>query len=1113
MTNTIEMRTDALISAVKREFNRLNTLTHSNVNMNTEILDKTLWIAFSKDNISGSINIPLPYVNEKNLELLENNDVKRVLCNYWIEKEELELNYHDIIEYVICENINKIKPHLDSGSSFLQKIIKSFDQQCAQYMINRLQRELNEITNSMPLHETDMNSWAMNHRLIIIDPAFNSINDPNDKLTYQVEKNKKYYETRGWTSIGLSDGVLADKNTILTMDLKNTIPFGMYHNPQRNLYSTLGMKGDELPKVQSATMRDLLKQGISRTGWNLTTAIMDTPLNFEDQILVDNRLRGLFTTVERKFIVYNKEVMVKENDNISTNDTIGISVNGDSVIMDLVCDSAIVTKVKLDVVNVGNQPTEVQIVTIKGKRYLRDGSKFCNLCGNKGVIHFLDLGYAIDPRNGLEIPIDVMISATSINKRKNFSQIMEAITNNVVCNKDVSIVDDRKVVVINDNYYTDKKNVEAMLEKRGFPKDGTWAISTYCGEFKAIVGKIFWGLTKSPEDQLWSKGATTVVNNRELRNAGLKFSHVEIKALTTRFGVDNAIISEILSHAQGIEILQDEVNILKSAIGDYNKELPVIDMADIKYVDGSQGIFHTIEEIAGTIVDENYMPEGFILKLPTKFQVIIDKDDARNFTCGIPQEVQNPDEKIVYEYDKIFIPNSIVRRCWRHGSGKWGLNVIGGYINNIVRCGHAFINNEENITDHINLMRAVTNYFINIANIMSTKTGELSTYGMSVRYPHSAKATITLADNLPKNTLEIHRDMAEAPNIKTGDIVIAERFPCLGFMSIRPQYVRVTDDPMCRYVIRASGNSLTSMSLDFDGDTLFIASFHTPQAKELLKKEMADPNKICEDAIEQMNSKKIPQLKEMTLDNFNIHKFRKPTNEEHAELVRKATGVKSHTGPVIALAYNLMRIVENNIPYDNIEEHVHLELLLDFLGNTVFKQKHGIKSLQEEATNAICTADVDAMVNLGFDRRPSLLLCNLIIKEGALLGTYNLADYHKKAKQMGWSKIINRIVRKKNKIYFATRASLGPFSLLEHLNEKAVDLPSYTLKKILRSEREKIEDKLLRLSKEERKKRKGNKLVSPIMKEIYKLMSDFIDKTMIKEEHNGFKQMDSSWQD
>ena len=1083
MKGEISGRIESLVKAIENEHERLNIITKLEITLKTEVINDVLWATFSKGDLSKSIRIPLPIKNNKGIELLHNNDVTRAVCDYWLEREQCRLNYHEIIERLMCSDVNDIMPAIESRSSFISKIMRAFEKDMVAFMIDSLQRLINEIVNIMPLHETDMNSWAMNHRLTIIDPDFDEISDPNRRLEYQVEKNKKYYSMFGWTSIGLSEGTLADKNAILTTDLRKITPFGLYHNPQRNLYSTLGMKGDELPRVRSKSMNDMIENNMSRKGWNFVTTVLDTPLNFEDQILVDNRHRGLFTVVERKFTVYGEKLKVKTGDNIEHNSTLGISSDDTPVKMNMKCDEAKVTKISNELTDVGGEQVIISIIIVIGKRYLRDGSKFSNLHGNKGVVKFADLGYAINPKSAKEVPIDVMISGSSINRRANFGQILEMLANNTMPGEDP--------IVVEDNYQTEIQNVENRLEKDGYPRDGTWIINTYCGEFSAVTGKMFWGVTKDPQDQLWEEKHTYLTNNRELRTSGLKFSHVEIKALTTRFGTGNPVVKEILSSAQGIEIINDELKILMSMRGEIDESLPVINASSIKFVDGSKGIFHDENEIKDTVLDEEFMPEGFVLQLPTDFQVIVDKKDLENFVCGMPQHVQDVENKTVYLFNKIFIPNALLRRCWKHGSGKWGLSVIGALINRIIEHCYKFTLGD-NVSAHSDLMRSITLYFINIAKIMGTKRGELSTYGMAVRYPYSTHAIAALSDKLPKNTIEIHEEMANDLKVKTGDIVIAERFPCLGFMSIRPQYVEVTKDPQCKYVIRISGNSLVSMNLDFDGDTLFLASFHTPQAKEALAKEMKTPNRECEDIIEEMNRKKIPQTKEVALNDLEIKSFNKPTNEEHAELVRKATGVKSHTGPVIALAYNLMRIVEKNVPYENIKEHVNIEVLLDFLGNTVFKQKHGIKSLQEEATDAICTADVDKMVSLGFDRDPSLLLCNLIIREAAKIGVVDLVRHNKNAKENGGSKIINKIVRTHNKIYFASRAKLGPFNLLDHLESDPVDMPSYMMTNIMSMAKKPIEEKLgeVKLKRAERKL----KFYAPSMVDAYDKIAGLIDR-------------------
>jgi hypothetical protein len=1085
LASDIPKRLTTLKTSILNEFRRMNSASQAGVDLEIEENDGTLWITFSKGDVKKSLEIPLPYITKRGLELIGKKDVVRVMCDFWLRRTGERLHYHAIIERILVGNINDIFPYKKSDGSLITQLVRAFTMRSVPYFMSVIQRFINDIVNMMPLHETDMNSWAMNRRIVFIDPGFDAIQDPNMRLEYQVEKNHEYYEKFGWTGIGLSDGVLADKNYLLTVDLRNFTPFGMYHNPQRNLYSTLGMRGDEDPRIRSKSMDNLLKNGITRKGWNLTTAILDVPLNFEDQILVDKRLRGLFSKIDRRYVIYGTKVLVKKDDIVKFDDVLGYSNDGNPVRVKIKADELRIIRIRRDTSEIGGERIPIVVISIRGKRFLKDGSKFSNLHGNKGIIRFADLGFGIHPTTGEKIPIDVMFGGSSVNRRKNFGQVLEALAN-IVCPGNNSLV-------LQDDYLANKDDIKSSLVKAGYPEDGTCMTSTKWGEHPAVVGKIFWGVTKDPEDQLWEEDRTDVTNNKELRTSGLKFSHVEMKALTTRFGVGNPILAEIISYAQGVEILQDELRIIRSATGTLDLKYPILDIHQVSCVDTSKGLFHPLAEIGGTVVDEDFMPEGFILRLPFYVQSIVDKYDKERYTIGLPQEVPDAGDKDIYQFNMIFIPNALLRRCWHHACGKWGLSPLGAQVNAIVRQCEKFLKFER-ATNHLAALNAVSRYLVTTAKSMGRKSGDLSTYGMAVRYPASTRAVACVSEDLPKNTIEIHVDMARKLKVKTGDAVLVERFPCLGFMSIRPQWVKTTEDPLCKYVIRSSGNSLTSETLDFDGDALYIASFHNPWSIEALKKELTNPNKLCEDIIEETNAHKMPMIKSMSFDDFAICEFPKPTVDEQAELVRKATGVKSHTGPVIALAYNLMRIVEANVPYSNLEAHVHLEKLLDFLGNSVFKQKHGIKSLQEEATDAICLADVDALVTLGLERGPCELLCNLIRKEAASLRIHDLKWFHEQAKARGGSKIINFIVKRKNRVYFATRSQLGPFALLDHLQDKPVDLPSFMLFHVLRSEREKIEAKLDRLKGERMKI--NNVLKTAKMKAIYDTLSDIVDSIM-----------------
>ena len=70
----------------------------------------------------------------------------------------------------------------------------------------------------------------------------------------------------------------------------------------------------------------------------------------------------------------------------------------------------------------------------------------------------------------------------------------------------------------------------------------------------------------------------------------------------------------------------------------------------------------------------------------------------------------------------------------------------------------------------------------------------------------------------------------------------------------------------------------------------------------------------------------------------------------------------------------------------------------------------------------ICKADVEALVEVGFNRGTTEKLCGLIRERATTYGVHDLVEHYEKAKRNGASNIINIIVRNENKIYFASRS-------------------------------------------------------------------------------------------
>jgi hypothetical protein len=988
---------------------------------------------------SATLIVPRPRKNEfGNWVIGDRND--RALCPFMMVSngQPQHVSYEQLVLHLLSSNIEELFPGQGQRNHF-DKILWAFSQKRGRLGVNLCQRFLNQaLFNALPLSGTSMQDWAMNHRLMIFDPVFDKLR-PEEKLDYQRRKNELLFP---WSSIGLSDGAAAVNNYILQTDLKQYTAFGnRHHNPIRNLYSTLGMKGEVSPLVISESMAKLEEQGIKRLGWNWMTIFLDLPLSFEDQILVSRRHAGKQVSYQRSFVVFGEET-VQVGDSLLKNRILGINEDESPVVFDIDCDHAKVIECKDSVVPFDGQEQPVRIVTLEVFYSFKEGFKITNQHGNKGIVILEDLGTIVDPVRG-EIPIDVIVSAKSVQKRKNFGQILEAFSTLIHGPEKRSIVPDALEISM--------QEVESALVKAGYPKEGTCHAVTPWGEFDVVSGWVHWGVTKTPEEQLWEGRDTWVENQRGLRTKGNKISTIELKALTTLFGPGSHVVKEILSYQQGLEEVSEYLQTLKGIRGKYEMELPVVNPDSFVYLPAGLGTFHSAEQLMGTLADDTMYPHGCYLQLPITLRIEVPLDRWKNeIREGISKDdAYSGSDYRIFETDKLLIPSAALRQPWVHPTGKFGLSDVTTMLNQILEATDRLKHGE---IKEAQLASLVYRYLHYVTRSLSTKTGKLSTYLMAVRYPWSSKATAVLGRNLEPNWVEVHKDMAADLKVETGDYVLVERFPCLGFMSTRIQRVQVTEDPECKYVIRVSGNSLVSMNLDFDGDVLYIMSFHSDASKEEMRVNFHEPHPRIKEVLDVMNAKKVPVTKAMNLQEMGLKKFNPLTPKEHADLNATSLAVKLWTGPVIALCYNLMRIAEGNFSYHDREAHINIEVFLDKVGNSVFSQKHGTKSLREECIEAVCQADLNALMGLGFPEKESSQLCEVIRKYAAKVGVRSdeeLRAHYRRHVEQGRSNIINTIVRRFHKAYFATRSNLHPLDLLEHLESEPRDLVAHLIQRSL----------------------------------------------------------------
>lgn len=530
------------------------------------LLEKNNTLILTLQTVDGEFVITIPKVyKENNIEFVDIEGVIRPIHSYMIIKDDKEtlMSFEDFLLAILFgppELTGIMKGRL-SAIARVYRIAVGRDKNYTRYLVNTVQRFINKVINeTLPLHTTNMNSWAINNRIDILDEKFYEIQNPNKKLDYQVEKADKYFDN-GWSAMGMSESTLSERNYLLTEDLRKYVPFGIkHHNPQRNLYQTLGMKGDELPIIQTKSQKVLEDKGINRTGWAVPTVFLDLPLTFEDQILIDKKeWKEKTYSFLKSYTVYG-EIFVKEGDEVEYGDVIGLAMDNHPVTANILGEKLTINKIIIKHIAIEGKLHEMYSVKIKVTRKFKEGFKLTNLAGNKGIVKLVeDLGIIHDPVIG-DVKAEVIVSLSSINKRKNFGQICEAILSRVI--------DDPIVIKDDAEFGIDK--MHQLLHKKGYigSEPETVEVETPFGTFKAIWGYVFWGCIKSPEDQLWLSGETEEVNSKGLRKRGLKFSTIEIRALRTQLGqfnnsTINPVIKEILSYQQGKNHLQSKIKTLK----------------------------------------------------------------------------------------------------------------------------------------------------------------------------------------------------------------------------------------------------------------------------------------------------------------------------------------------------------------------------------------------------------------------------------------------------------------------------------------------------------------------------------------------------------------------
>ncbi len=408
------MNKKEFISFVSNEFKRISNRMNNrrkysgervNVQLSVKETEFNLWFDFSSGGITQQISVP-KIRKDENGNTVTGKSAIRSVCSWYIVKEDREVNYWELMKIIFTDSVFDYYPKVRGVNKkiFIERLIKSFESGKSPNIALYLQRLINDIVNELPMCGTHMQTWAMNNRVMFIDPAFEGMS-PKDVLDYQYEKNINHFP---WTSLGLSDSSMV-KNYMLKKDLRNYSPFcKKHHNPMRNLYQPIGMKGPERPMIMTRSASNLEERGIARGGWNWMTAFIDTPLNFEDQIMVHHKHQDKVSCSTKKFMAFGN-VLVQKGEYIDKGDILSMEPGSRALSFTSSGESAQVTGISEEDIPIDGKRKKVKIITIEIKRSFKEGFKFTNVHGNKGIAVFCDTGVVLDPVRNKEVDIDVIV--------------------------------------------------------------------------------------------------------------------------------------------------------------------------------------------------------------------------------------------------------------------------------------------------------------------------------------------------------------------------------------------------------------------------------------------------------------------------------------------------------------------------------------------------------------------------------------------------------------------------------------------------------------------------------------------------------------------------------
>lgn len=370
-----------------------------------------------------------------------------------------------------------------------------------------LHKSISDYINCLPLEcfngaqSTPLRLATLGTVVQTIDSEIYDVLRPMDKMHALLEIARAKYGKFYFEHV--SDVMRCDGRAT-HVNLQDFVPFSRhYHHPKRVISQLTHACNLTFSDTQLVNYPYVITKSDKRyfdgkgRGKGITGFVLyiNAPETYEDAILVNKCLKNVCAERKHKCIV-SGTLQVKPGDVVDTNQI--LACNTDDLVFR--CqhkyDSMYVESIENKVSIVAGHKYETKVINLTSLTTGRNGRKYTNSVGGKGVGVFSDDMPIVTLPNGKKMKAHFVMEAKTPLSRKNYDQLIECMYTNTVIFPNGEF--NGRTVVVPDNASIPYDELNERLQKAGYNSDSLFDVEWKGSKFRAFGGWQFIAVIEDP---------------------------------------------------------------------------------------------------------------------------------------------------------------------------------------------------------------------------------------------------------------------------------------------------------------------------------------------------------------------------------------------------------------------------------------------------------------------------------------------------------------------------------------------------------------------------------------------------------------------------------------